>query len=450
MVKDDLYITVPSFFKCPISLEMMKSPVSLSTGVTYDRASIQRWLDGGNNTCPATMQVLQTKDLIPNHTLHRLIKIWSDSIKNRSKNNKNMPNLPPAGTCITTVHALQLAKEFVRVSPSSCNDKEFFVRVSSSSCNEKDGYDKCFECLSKVVEFAKESDENCREVMSVVEFLSSVITILCRSGKNELGLVCKAIELSNMLLDQCKKNVNLFESVVVKIDLRIDFCSSMMAYMRLQENMVSKLEAVKFIELVMFLKVRNSFRIGQNVDIYFELLRLVVDSEYNSETMEACFSCLVCLSTPRRNRSILAKANAVEVVAKVLSRKELGISTTEKVLKLLEILSSCKEGREKICEDDICVEAIIKKVLKVSNMATEHGVTTLWSLCCLFGDEKAREGVRKSNGMAKILLLMQSNCSASVRQMCCDLLKVFRVGSSKNCFSLLSSYDTKTTHIMPF
>ncbi|KAJ4841831.1 U-box domain-containing protein 27 [Turnera subulata] len=58
--RDDLYI----------SLDMMKSPVRLCTGVTYDHASIQRWPNDSNNTCPATMQVLHTKDLI---------QIWSDS-----------------------------------------------------------------------------------------------------------------------------------------------------------------------------------------------------------------------------------------------------------------------------------------------------------------------------------------------------------------------------------
>lgn len=431
MVKDDLYITVPSFFKCPISLDVMKSPVSLSTGVTYDRATIQRWLDGGNNTCPATMQVLQSKELIPNHTLHRLIQIWSDSVKPRPPKNNNSPPPSPLSSCITTDHALQLARELVQVG-------------SSSSRYDED--------LSRIVEFGKESEENCRELLSIVEFLPCLITILCRSGHDDMGQarVCKAIQLSNMLLDQCKKNVSLSESIVPNIDLGINFGSSVMSFMLLQQSLESKVLAVKFMELIMVLKVRNGFRIAQNVDIYFETLRLVVDSGYNPETMEACFSCLVCFSTPRRNRSILAKSNAVEVLAKVLSRKESGVSTTEKVLKLLEILSSCKEGREKICGNEICVEGIIKKVLKVSNMATEHGVTILWSLCCLFGDEKAREGVRKSNGMAKILLLMQSNCSASVRQMCCDLLKVFRVGSAKNCLSLLSSYDTKTTHIMPF
>nr|VDD28579.1 unnamed protein product [Brassica oleracea] len=50
MRKDDLYIAVPTFFRCPISLDVMKSPVSLCTGVTYDRASIH-----GGSTAEITL-----------------------------------------------------------------------------------------------------------------------------------------------------------------------------------------------------------------------------------------------------------------------------------------------------------------------------------------------------------------------------------------------------------
>uniref|UniRef100_J3LXR9 U-box domain-containing protein n=1 Tax=Oryza brachyantha TaxID=4533 RepID=J3LXR9_ORYBR len=74
-----LEVKIPSFFRCPISLNVMRSPVSLCTGVTYDRASIQRWLDSGNNTCPATMLPLPSTDLVPNLTLRSLIAHWSAS-----------------------------------------------------------------------------------------------------------------------------------------------------------------------------------------------------------------------------------------------------------------------------------------------------------------------------------------------------------------------------------
>lgn len=72
-----LEITSPTFFRCPISLEVMQSPVSLCTGVTYDRSSIQQWLDSGHKTCPATCQPLSSTDLVPNLTLRRLIHLWS-------------------------------------------------------------------------------------------------------------------------------------------------------------------------------------------------------------------------------------------------------------------------------------------------------------------------------------------------------------------------------------
>ncbi|EEE57145.1 hypothetical protein OsJ_07051 [Oryza sativa Japonica Group] len=74
-----LEVKVPTFFRCPISLDVMRSPVSLCTGVTYDRASIQRWIDSGNTTCPATMLPLPSTDLVPNLTLRRLIALWAST-----------------------------------------------------------------------------------------------------------------------------------------------------------------------------------------------------------------------------------------------------------------------------------------------------------------------------------------------------------------------------------
>lgn len=44
----------PEDFRCPISLELMIDPVTVSTGQTYDRASIQKWLSAGNFICPKT------------------------------------------------------------------------------------------------------------------------------------------------------------------------------------------------------------------------------------------------------------------------------------------------------------------------------------------------------------------------------------------------------------
>uniref|UniRef100_A0A0E0H0L5 U-box domain-containing protein n=1 Tax=Oryza nivara TaxID=4536 RepID=A0A0E0H0L5_ORYNI len=72
-------VEVPSYFVCPISLEIMRDPVTLSTGITYDRESIERWVfTGGHGECPVTKQRLAPADRepTPNHTLRRLIQGW--------------------------------------------------------------------------------------------------------------------------------------------------------------------------------------------------------------------------------------------------------------------------------------------------------------------------------------------------------------------------------------
>lgn len=69
-------LTFPPDFRCPISLDLMRDPVVVSTGQTYDRSSINLWLESGHNTCPKTGQTLSHTDLIPNNALKSLIAMW--------------------------------------------------------------------------------------------------------------------------------------------------------------------------------------------------------------------------------------------------------------------------------------------------------------------------------------------------------------------------------------
>ncbi|KAK4785832.1 hypothetical protein SAY86_002521 [Trapa natans] len=70
---------IPDDFRCPISLELMKDPVIVSTGQTYDRSSIEKWLEGGHRTCPKTQQTLTNNVLTPNFVLRSLIDQWCEA-----------------------------------------------------------------------------------------------------------------------------------------------------------------------------------------------------------------------------------------------------------------------------------------------------------------------------------------------------------------------------------
>ncbi|GMI99795.1 PLANT U-BOX PROTEIN10 [Hibiscus trionum] len=69
-------LVIPDDFLCPISLELMRDPVVVATGQTYERSYIQRWIDSGNATCPKTRQKLEDTTLTPNYVLRSLINQW--------------------------------------------------------------------------------------------------------------------------------------------------------------------------------------------------------------------------------------------------------------------------------------------------------------------------------------------------------------------------------------
>ncbi|XP_071719868.1 U-box domain-containing protein 16 isoform X2 [Rutidosis leptorrhynchoides] len=69
-------LTIPADFRCPISLDLIRDPVVISTGQTYDRVSINHWIESGHTTCPKTGQTLDHTDMIPNLALRNLIVMW--------------------------------------------------------------------------------------------------------------------------------------------------------------------------------------------------------------------------------------------------------------------------------------------------------------------------------------------------------------------------------------
>ncbi|EYU40644.1 hypothetical protein ABFS82_14G056500 [Erythranthe guttata] len=67
---------VPEEFKCPLSKELMRDPVIIASGQTFDKPFIRKWLQAGNKTCPRTQQVLSHTILTPNHLIRTMIAQW--------------------------------------------------------------------------------------------------------------------------------------------------------------------------------------------------------------------------------------------------------------------------------------------------------------------------------------------------------------------------------------
>ncbi|CAA0811073.1 U-box domain-containing protein 29 [Striga hermonthica] len=378
MVNDDK--TVPSYFLCPISLEVMTSPVSLCTGVTYERSNIQRWLDAGNNTCPATMQLLHSKDLVPNHTLHHLIQIWS----------------PPPHT-----HVLPHSHLLHHI-PNLTSQPE---------------------------------EDNGRLLPPLLSLVPKI---------KDLSHMEKIIRLCNALLQNLTK-VDDYNAIQCRVQTRDpQFTASIAIALKEKGRPDLRTAGAKLVDLMAERSCLEMQSISEEDDIYLALLTLIADPV----AVDASLSLLTRLAQARKNLSRMVRAGGVRALATALEA-DMSAPATEKVLRLLEMASACGEGRSEICRDEICAQAIVKKLMKLSPAATEHAVMVLWKVCCLFGDRRATAAAaaEEGNGEAKVLLLLQRECSPAVRRMCGDLLRVFR---SLGKGSGVCWYNTKATHIMPF
>ena len=60
-------------YSCPITTEIMKDPVVTADGFTYERDAIAQWLEG-HGSSPVTGAPLDSKVLIPNHALRKVIR----------------------------------------------------------------------------------------------------------------------------------------------------------------------------------------------------------------------------------------------------------------------------------------------------------------------------------------------------------------------------------------
>ncbi|KAF8715553.1 hypothetical protein HU200_027212 [Digitaria exilis] len=433
-----LEVKIPSFFRCPISLDVMRSPVSLCTGVTYDRASIQRWLDSGNTTCPATMLPLPSTDLVPNLTLRSLISHWAAS----------------AATCSPTSASAAAADSSVRnSSPAS------LVRQVAAAGTDPSP------ALRALAAYLSDDDVDDFEKNAIVgagRAAETVASVMRRKGEEEARVeaveaatrVLAAIVASDGIDDANKKRV----AAGLAADASAS-AASLARVMRGGSGMEARVDAARLAEFLLANAAdegKAAAAVAESSELVAELIRLIgpVDEKgtLDGKAVDAGLSCLaaICGGTTARRRSARAemvRLGAVPAAVRAL-RATADHGASAKALRVLESAAGCAEGRATLCEGaEEAIPAVVGKMMKSGRDGAEAAVAVLWAICHRYRDRRAADAAAAAEGgLTRLLLLVQSGCSPAARQMALELLKIYRV-NAKSC---LAGYDSKTTHVMPF
>ncbi|GLJ51859.1 hypothetical protein SUGI_1101750 [Cryptomeria japonica] len=398
-------VTVPSYLRCPISLDLMKDPVTLCTGITYDRHSIETWLDAGNDICPVTNQILHTQDTIPNHTLRRIIQDWCVTNSGRGVDRIPTPRAP-----------LDLA-----------HLNSILAEVSSGKK----------ESIRKLGRLGRESDRNRKCIAS--SNASSVLASLFA-------------EHSAQALYRSQQSVEICEEALVALTLTFPLTSQALDSLALSNaiaclvwilregNPEAKISAVSILrEMVSNDKYRDM--IGRREGLAEGLVQLLREP-ICPIAKKSSLAIIYNIALGKRYRSKLVEAGAVPLVVEILVDGERGIC--EKAMLALDILCCCTEGRLAASTHALTLPVVAKKMLRISDSATESAVSVLWNICQNSSDEGAVLEALHAGAFDKLLLIVQVGCSEQTRDKSIKLLKAFNKYTNKwECSETLHLHHVK-------
>ncbi|KAE8684954.1 E3 ubiquitin-protein ligase PUB23-like [Hibiscus syriacus] len=385
-------IDCPEDFRCPISREIMKDPVTIVTGVSYERKNIDKWFNVYNKrSCPATMQPLHSFDTTPNHTLKRLILAWRETLVDAPSSSSSSPAQPSIkhdemvslfSTLDSSPFKVSSLKEIRAIVESGDDMRSEFIRsggveavvrmlVSQSTVDNCDlvSFQACEEALSLLHVLPLSKQEEAFELLSKPEPMRSTAVVLQRGSAE-----------------------------------------------------------ARFHAIIIFRKIAkagfdwNPLLEDRGIGLLKSLLELVYDeicSKASSYALEVLFE-VVSLSKKSRLKAI--EAGAVCVLIELLP--DSNRSKCEKMLLVMKLLCECPEGRAALVDHGLGIAVVSNKLLGISNAATKLGVKILYLVSNHHPTERVSEEMLMYGAVKKLVTLLHLEGRCSTQKKVLDMLKV--------------------------
>ncbi|KAK7290200.1 hypothetical protein RIF29_04446 [Crotalaria pallida] len=392
-------LVIPNHFWCPISLDMMKDPVTLSTGITYDRESIEKWFENGNYTCPVTNQIVTNFDLVPNHTLRIMIQEWC--VQNQQHGVERIPT--------------------PRIPISSVEVAEVVLHVKALT-SRLDPYG-CLELVQRIEKWGRESERNrkCIVENGAANALASAFDAFANDS----------IERNVSVLDQILSCLNWMFPLQSEASKSLGSSASLrcMVWFLKQQDLSKKEKSIVVLKEVL------SFGDNQHVKALVEiegvneiLLEFLNKRVFSTPTItKASLSVvwyLVSSSYSGKMKLAFVELGLVSSILDILIDSER--SFCEKALAIFDSLCNCEEARKEAYNNALAIPLLVKKLLRVSALGTDYSVSTIWKLCKFEerDEEKVLVEALQVGAFQKLLLVLQVGCGDNTKVKATELLKL--------------------------
>lgn len=397
-------VAIPPYFICPISLQIMKDPVTATTGITYDRKSIENWFLTSKDAifCPLTKQPLtKASDLTPNHTLRRLIKSWLA---------ENTASGGGADQILTPKPLLDKTRlrKLLRDLAAASDDR---LRIDA---------------VKKLQALAIECDTANRGCMEEVGMAKGMVLFVIRCFREgRVGGLEEALKILSLLSNYSiseTRVLDVFESLTWVLGLEIE------------NHIIIKSYAIEVLKKAT--DVAPSTILSQiTLDLFKNITNLLREKISNS-SLKTTLTILTNVCPWGRNRIKLVEAGAIfDLIELELEKPEKNI--TELIFNLLAHLCSMADGRAELICHAGGIAVVSKRILRVSTATTDRAIQIL----SLISKHSARKDVLlemlRVGAVSKLCMMMQSTCEGYLKEKAREILRMHsNVWSNSPCIGV--------------
>ncbi|CAA2956985.1 E3 ubiquitin-protein ligase PUB24-like [Olea europaea var. sylvestris] len=391
----DENIEVPQYFLCPISLQIMKDPVTTVTGITYDRQTIEHWLSTAEDaTCPATNQPLpRDSDLTPNHMLRRLIQAWCIA---NAKNGIDQIPTPKSPLHKSTV--LNLIRKL----------KNPVMYVDS---------------LKKMDELANEDEKNRKCMAKAGSAKAMVLFVLkCFKEGKTTGLE-EALRILHLTWNShTDENQQLVDNNLALSEALTWILKST----NIEVNVITKTQALVVLTKVIEAATR-SFLERLNPDFVKEMVKILQSNKLKTsqQAVKSTLQILIQICPVGRNRMKIIEAGAVFVLVETeLDQSLKSKKITELIFTLLAHLCSCADGRAQFLKHPAGIAMVSKRLLRVSNATDDGGLHIFASISRFSATNEVLVEMLRVGGVSKICMVIQADCADDLKKKAREILRL--------------------------
>lgn len=399
---------VPQYFICPISLQIMKDPVTAITGISYDRESIEKWLKTAKDTtCPVTKQPLpRDSGLTSNHTLRRLIQAWCT--------HNGIDRIPTPKSSLNKDQVRKLVRDL----------DSGHLRIST---------------LKKMEALAMENERNRKSLEEAFVVRALVLLIITSyKGHKTTGLE-EALRILSLVWSPSNENKALVDHH------NQDLISALMWVLQWETNdrhVAVKTSAMIVLKMVLELASKDLLESTLNLDFFKEMVKLLKEN-ISQQATKSGLHVLLHACPMGSNRVKITEANAVfELIELELSKPEK--STTELIFNLLAQLCSCADGRLKFREHAGAIAMVTKRLLRVSPATNDRAVHILSSISKFSATYEVVLEMLSVGAVSKLCMVTQADCEKYLKDRAKEILRLHsNVWNNSPCIQvyLLTRYQ---------